>query len=94
MSILPFTHSSLSVRKTTTMSRHRRQPSQALPPEIFAAADDLAKPFQTIAEEVGAGAATAANQATRIQSRQEGKESSLAATSPAKNKAAPPANSA
>ncbi|BAT80861.1 hypothetical protein LR48_Vigan07g034800 [Vigna angularis] len=79
------------------MSRHRRQPSQALPPEFFAG-DDITKPFDlahTVAEQAG-GAATAAaslSQASRIPTHQEIKDSPRAAVSPTKNKPAPPPKS-
>ncbi|KAG4953066.1 hypothetical protein JHK87_038660 [Glycine soja] len=82
-----------SYEQEVTMSRHRRQPSQALPPDLFAAAD-LTKPFdftQIITEETGTAAAA---QASRIQTHQEIKDSPLAATSPAKNKAPPATKSA
>ncbi|TKY57144.1 hypothetical protein E2542_SST21590 [Spatholobus suberectus] len=80
------------------MSRHRRQASQALPPELFAG-DDLTKPFdftQSITGEAGtaATATVSLSQASRIQTHQEIKGSPLTTTSPAKNKAPPAAKSA
>ncbi|KAG5053262.1 hypothetical protein JHK87_005460 [Glycine soja] len=66
------------------MSRHRRQPSQALPSDLFAA-DELTKPFdftQIITEETGTAAAAAAT----VSRSQEIKDSPLAATSPPKKK--------
>ncbi|QCE01583.1 hypothetical protein DEO72_LG7g2882 [Vigna unguiculata] len=82
------------------MSRHRRQPSQALPPEIFAG-DDITKPFDfthAVAEQAGAAAAATAaaslSQASRISTHQEIKDSPHAAVSPTKNKPAAPPKSA
>ncbi|RDX61322.1 hypothetical protein CR513_60460, partial [Mucuna pruriens] len=78
------------------MSRHRRQASQALPPDLFAG-DDLTKPFdftQSVAGEAGVATAVSLSQDSRIQTHQEIKESPLTTTSPAKNKAPPEAKSA
>ncbi|CAJ1971261.1 unnamed protein product [Sphenostylis stenocarpa] len=81
------------------MSRHRRQPSQALPPDLFSG-EDLTKPFDfthTAAEQAGAAAAAAADalsQASRISTHQEIKDSPLTTASPTKNKAPPPQKTA
>ncbi|ESW13869.2 hypothetical protein PHAVU_008G201000 [Phaseolus vulgaris] len=80
------------------MSRHRRQPSQALPPEIFAG-EDITKPFDfthNVSEQAGAAASAAASlsQVSRISTHQEIKDSPLAAVSPTKKKPAPPPKSA
>ncbi|TKY46686.1 hypothetical protein E2542_SST28734 [Spatholobus suberectus] len=70
------------------MSRHRRQASQVLPPEILAG-DDLTKSFDLTQQVAEGGAAKSATISTTNQQHQE-RETPLATTSPVTATKKPP----
>ncbi|KAK2431437.1 hypothetical protein QL285_029662 [Trifolium repens] len=80
------------------MSRHRRQPSQAIPPEIFSGDDIFTKSFdltQVIISEDDSSIATTTSTTTRSTiSEQKSIAPSAVTTSPVKPKAAPVEKSA
>ncbi|KAK2377616.1 hypothetical protein P8452_49287 [Trifolium repens] len=80
------------------MSRHRRQPSQVIPPEIFSGDDIFTKPFdltQVIITEDDSSTATTTSTTTRSTiSEQKTTAPSAVTTSPVKPKAAPVEKSA
>ncbi|GAU22154.1 hypothetical protein TSUD_251820 [Trifolium subterraneum] len=80
------------------MSRHRRQPSQAIPPEIFSGEDIFTKPFdlsQAIITEEDSSTSTTTSTTTRSTiSEQKTKAPTTVTTSPVKPKVAPVQKSA
>ncbi|KAJ1432072.1 hypothetical protein SESBI_06700 [Sesbania bispinosa] len=79
------------------MSRHRRQPSQAIPSEIISG-EDLSKPFDlphfTITEDGGGSKSTTTSLQATHKTNQEIKEFPLATSPPANPKNPPPEKSA